>query len=218
MKHTSKFNAALGMAAVCGWLLLPMTAHARPVSYPGGITVMAQKNDEVTSTHVHYSPTAKYSIGHRFEKHREDNFQLQAAQLNYLVNRWNKPDSQANLYFKTGLGGAYNDNGPGSDLAAFAGIAADWETRKYFASYENRYLEAGKIASSFEQRARVGIAPYVAEYGSIHTWLMLEAKYNEKDEDPFTLTPLVRLFKGPALLEAGVSSSGSALLNFIYRY
>ena len=199
-------------------LMLPQLAYARPVSYPGGITVMTQYNDEMTSTHVHYSPTAKYSIGHKFEDHREDNFQLQAAQLNYLVNRWNAPTSQANLYFKTGLGAAYNDNGPGSDMAAFVGVAADWETRRYFVSYENRYLNAGDVAESFVQRARLGIAPYVAEYGSIHTWLMVEAKYAEKDEDPFTLTPLVRLFKGPALVEAGVSTSGAALFNFIYRF
>lgn len=206
------------LSAVVAATLVPVVAQARPVSYPGGITVMTQHNDETTSSHVHYSPTAKYSIGHRFEINREENFQLQAAQVNYLVNRWNEPTSQANLYFKTGLGAAYNDNGPGSDLAAFVGVAADWETRKYFVSYENRYLEAGDIASSFEQHARVGIAPYVAEYGSIHTWLMLEAHYSEEAEDAFTLTPLVRFFKGPALLELGVSTSGAALFNFIYRY
>jgi len=199
-------------------LLAPTAAYARPVSYPGGVTVMTQHNDEVTSSHIHYSPTAKYSIGHRYENHREANFQLHAAQLNYLVNRWNKPTSQANVYFKTGLGGAYNDRGKGTDAVGFVGIAADWETRKYFLSYENRYLNAGKIGDNFEQHARIGIAPYVAEYGSIHTWLMLEAHYNKTAEDPFRLTPLVRLFKGPALVEAGISTSGSALFNFIYRF
>lgn len=199
-------------------LLAPTAAYARPVSYPGGITVMAQHNDETTSTHVHYSPTAKYSIGHRYEINREEDFQMQAAQLNYLVSRWNGAGTQANLYFKMGLGAAYNDNGPGSDVAGFVGMAADWETRKYFVSYSNRYLDAGKIANSFEQHARIGIAPYVAEYGSLHTWFMLEAHYSKKAEDPFRLTPLVRFFKGPALFEAGVSTSGSALFNFIYRY
>lgn len=179
---------------------------------------MTQWNDTTTSTHVHYSPTAKYSIGHKFEWDREQHFQIQAAQVNYLAKRWNKPGSQANLYLKTGVGEAYNTNGPGHDLAGFAGIAADWETRKYFVSYENRYLDAGSVASMFEQAGRVGFAPYVADYGSLHTWFMLEARYNKKAEDQFTLTPLVRFFKGPALLEAGVSSTGSALLNFIYRF
>jgi biopolymer transport protein ExbD len=197
------------------------TTMARPVSYPGGWTVM-QKNDmDKNSLHVHYSPTAKYSVGYKTEYWRDKEWQLHSVQLNYLAKRWNQPNSQANVYLKAGAGVAYSDLDTfhsKTEPAAFSGIAFDWENRRYFTSYENRVYYAGDIEKFFMQKARVGIAPYIGDYGDVHTWLMLQVDHNPSKQDNFTVTPLIRVFKGEYLAEAGVSNNRDVLLNWIIRF
>lgn len=190
--------------------------EARPVSYPDGWTAMVMNNGDYNSAHIHYSPTAKYSIGYRLEHLRDSDAEIHLGQVNYLVKRRNTKESQANLYLKSALGMA-NDNGD-YNAAGSIGIATDWETRRYFISYENRYLSAGPVENSFTQSARIGIAPYVADYGSIHTWLMLEASHDPEADDKLEITPLVRFFKGPNLAEFGVSTDGDVTFNFIKRF
>ncbi len=193
---------------------------ARPVSYPGGWTVMQMNDMDANALHLHYSPSAKYSLGYKAEYWREEDWQFHGVQLNYLAKRWNALASQANFYLKSGAGLAYSDyqafDGK-TELAAFTGLALDWEDRRFFASYENRAYDAGDIATFFTQKARVGIAPYVGDYGDLHTWLMLQLDHNPEAEDHFTVTPLVRFFKGEYLAEAGMNENGDVLFNWVIR-
>jgi len=198
-----------------------LQAEARPVSYPGGWTFMTMNNGDKSTAHLHFSPTAKYSIGYKGEWWRDDEFQLHAVQLNTLLKRWNNTDSQANVYLKTALGGAYSDRGSfdgKTEPAGFVEMAADWEDRRYFTSYAARYTEAGDIARFFSHRGRVGIAPYIGDYGDLHTWLMLEVEHTPTNRDEVTITPLVRLFKGVNMVELGLSDKGEAMLNWIIRF
>lgn len=203
-------------------LMLPATqSQARPVSYPGGVTGMLMNNGDANSVHIHYSPTAYTSLGYKGEYWRDGEYTIQALQMNNLLKRWNNPNSQANLYLKSGVGVAYSDKGEfdhETDLAAFTGMAADWEDRRFFASYENRYTEAGDIDDFFMQSARVGVAPYVGEYGDLHTWLMLQVEHKPEAKEHITVTPLVRLFKGVHLAEFGMNNDGEVLFNYVIRY
>jgi len=202
-------------------VMMTATAEARPVSYPDGWTGMFQNNGDRNSAHIHYSPTAKTSIGYKYEHWRDKEYDLHAVQMNNLLKRWNKPDSQANIYLKSGLGvvdgkgGKFRDE---SDVAGFTGIATDWEDRRYFVSYENRFTYVGGLDDFYRQSARVGVAPYIGDYGDLHTWLMLEVEHNPEADDNFTVTPLMRLFKDTHLVEAGMSNHGEVLFNYIYRY
>lgn len=200
------------------FLVLSKNSFARPISYSGGSTIMQMNGAVKNSLHVHYSPTYKYSIGYKGEYFRRDQIALNGLQLNNLLKRWNLPAAQGNLYLKSSLGNANNSGN--DELYGFAGIAGDFETRKYFISYENRYYKSdGNILSHFEQKARVGVAPYVANYGNLHTWLMLEVAHQPEFEgDEVVTTPLVRFFKGPHLVEFGVSSNKRILFNFIARF
>lgn len=202
-------------------LVVSTSSYARPVSYPTGWTVMQNNDMDANSLHIHYSPTAKYSIGYKGEYWREKEWQFHGAQLNYLVKRWNEKASQANLYFKSGLGLARSDYQAFDDeneFAGFASINADWEDRRYFTSYGAHYHYAGDIDKFFTQKARIGIAPYIGDYGDIHTWFMLQADHNPTADDNFVLTPLVRMFKGEYLAEFGVSENKEVLANFIIRF
>jgi len=204
------------------FLVISTPTFARPVSYPGGWTAMQMNDGTSNSVHIHYSPTAKYSIGYKGEYFRENNWQLQAAQLNYLAKRWNRPQSQANVYIKSAIGAAVSNKGNFNNHwqeAGFTGFAADWETRRFYTSYENRLVYAGDIDKFFSQKARIGVAPYIGDYGDIHSWIMVELNHNpESRGDKTTVTPLLRMFKDVYLFEAGYSSDHKILFNAVVRF
>ena len=182
---------------------------------------MTMNNADLNSVHMHYSPTAKYSIGYKGEYWREDEWQFHGVQGNVLLKRWNQKASQANIYLKNAVGLAYSDDegfDHKTELAGSAGISMDWEDRRYFISYENRFTHAGDIDQFFMQKSRIGIAPYIGDYGDLHTWLMLEASHTPKAEDPVEITPLLRFFKNEYLWEVGANQNGDVLLNFVARY
>lgn len=190
---------------------------ARPVSYPGGWTVMQTNELGSHYLHIHYSPSAKYSIGYRREIMSQSDINFHSIQYNRLVKRWNKPQEQANFYWKSGAGVFTSDQNNSSQVGAFTGFAVDWETRRYFTSYENRYYYLNNQYKEFSQKARLGIAPYIGDYGDIHTWLMLQVDNTPQNPDNFIVTPLIRIFKGPVMIETGYSENDEFLFNFIYR-
>ncbi|MCB9991016.1 MAG: hypothetical protein H6867_06510 [Rhodospirillales bacterium] len=200
------------------FMLMPLapSAQARPVSYPGGWTAMTMNDVDSNALHIHYSPNARNSLGWRHEYLRDPKAHMDALQWNTLLKRWNQPGAQANFYIKSGAGIAYDDGE--TEAAAFTGVAADWETRRWFTSYENRFFYAGDIARFARHKARAGVAPYIGDYGDLHTWLMLQADYDAGERDDFSLTPMVRFFKGPSMLEAGINLDGGGMLNFIQRF
>ena len=209
-------NALIGVG-----LVIPSLVQARPVSYPGAWTLMSMNDWNRNSIHVHYSPTAKTSVGYKLEYWRDSKLTLNLVQVNKLLKRWNKRDSQANLYLKSGVGVAHSDAGEfdgETSAAGFIGFATDWEDRRRFASYENRYTTAGRIDDFFQQSARLGWAPYQGDYGDLHTWLMLQVQHMPEAEDDFTTTSLIRFFKDVHLLEAGVNNREELLFNYIFRY
>lgn len=194
------------------------TVLARPVSYPNGWTFMAMNDVHSNSSHIHFSPSAKYSVGWRHEYLRKSEIHTDALQLNHLAKRWNGKNMQANLYLKGGLGLAYNSDK--TEPYWFTSIAADWETRRLFTSYNATHKDAGPLESETSHEARFGVAPYIGNYGDIHTWLMVQSTYVPKltGSKELTTTPLIRLFKGPSLLEAGYTIDEGAMFNFIHRF
>jgi len=201
--------------------LITQFAWSRPVSYPTGLTAILNNNGSQNSALIHYSSTAKYSLGLRREYQRNKKYSLTSLQMNNLLRRWNKRDSQANFYLKSGLGYADKNSshdGDDSSLAFFTGISVDWETRRLFTMYENRFIEAGSVDDRFIQRARLGVAPYIADFGQLHTWLMLELDHEPKGKNDFTITPLVRLFKDVHLVEFGLSNHHDIVFNWTVRF
>ena len=208
-----------GLCLALGTALSSAPAEARPVSYPGGWTVMQTNNGDFSSFHAHYSPTFQDSIGLYSERNWGEDWHFTGVQYNRLVKRWNTPGSQANLYFKAAAGQA-DPFGDGADVeaAGFVGVAADWETRRWFVSYEARAYDLG-FTQDARQSARIGVAPYIGDYGDLHTWLMLQVENNPEADTPTTLTPLVRFFYDVQLLEIGYTPEHEELmLNWIVRF
>jgi hypothetical protein len=196
--------------------LLPSAAFARPVSYQGGWMVMLMNDLESNSAQLNYTVTPKYALGLQHEYFRGEKFNMDAGTVDVLLKRWNNPDSQANLYLKSGAGVAYGSGE--TEPAAYTGLEIDWENRRFFTLYENRFLYAGDHEKFVKHKARLGVAPYVGDYGDLHTWLMLQADYDAGMDDSFSLTPLVRLFKGTNLLEVGYNLDNGVLFNYTKQF
>ena len=208
-----------GTVLAIGFAITALEAEARPVSYPGGWTAMQMNNGDMSSLHLHYSPTFQDSIGLYSERNWGEDWHFTGIQYNRLVKRWNTPDSQANLYFKAAAGQA-DPFGDGADVeaAGFVGVGADWETRRWFVSYEGRAYDLG-FTQDARQAARIGVAPYIGDYGDLHTWLMLQVENQPESETPTTLTPLVRFFYDVQLLEIGYTpETEEFMLNWIVRF
>ena len=199
-------------------LLLNTSTLARPISYSGGTTIMQNNGPIKHNIHIHYTPHYTYSIGYVWEHFRNDDVNLNGLQLNYLIKRWHYLHAQGNLYFKTAFGDAEQSNN--HDLYAMVNLAGDYETQRIFTYYDAKvYRSNGDIMDQFQQKARLGIAPYIGDYGDLHTWLMLEASHQpDYSGDTFIVTPLVRLFKGTTLVELGYSSDHRLLFNWVLRF
>jgi hypothetical protein len=201
-------------------LVLTAEANARPVSYVGGWTIIETSNRQSTAALVHYTATPKLSVGGRAEWDRNADFMMAVVQPTWLAKRWFGRDFQANVYLTGGLGLAkgINSNPMGSDTAYFAGVMADWETRRHFLSYETRYLDAGHFGDNFMQAARVGWTPNEGDTGDLHTWLMVEVDHRPDARESVGVTPLIRFFKNALLVEIGYNiTEHQPLANFTLR-
>lgn len=180
------------------------------------------KTDEMSSSlGLHYSPSTFFSIGYQYENFKKNNFQMNAFQVNNLLYRRNTLNSQANIYLRSALGLATcsdNSCGQSSQFGYSTGILSDWETQRLFVSYSNRYLNAYQLSHFFSQSARIGVAPYVGDFGDLHTWLMVEVNHAPGEDVAWSVTPLIRLFKSTHLFEAGVNNRGNLLINFVERF
>ncbi|MFN7165353.1 MAG: hypothetical protein ACK4P2_11100 [Hyphomonas sp.] len=206
------------LAAGLALAALAAPAGARPVSYEGGWTLMQENNGMYSSLHAHYSPTVTDSIGLYVEQNWDMDQTFTGLQYNRLVRRWNAPGSQGNLYFKLGAGAVDPFEDGETELGSFAGVAADWETRRVFVSYDVRARDFG-ADESLSHAARLGVAPYVAEFGELHTWAMVQVENHPEADEPVTVTPLLRFFKGPLLVEAGYTlEEEEFLLNWTWRF
>ncbi len=205
--------------------LLSGVAEARPVSYPDAWTVMLRKDVNQNSAHIHYTLDTQHSLGLRLRYDREGDFVFKGAQLNRLINRWNKVDSQANLYGRVAIGQVTDNLDDGelrlkreSDEGIFFGVSGDWETRRYFVSAAAEHWDNGRFGEFSEFHGRLGIAPYVANTGALHTWIMVEGHHRPESRNKVGASALLRFFKGPSLLEVGVDDTGEPLLNYIHRF
>lgn len=213
MKHIK----TILLLACAGLLYTSGAVMAKPISYVGGTMIM-QENDETGYTlSLDYTFSPKYAFGLYAKKERGDmDFTTVGPQLNTLIKRWNMPEGQGNIFNMTGAGVSVM-NGD-TEPSAWTGILADYETRRIFTSYEGRLMYAGDFETSFWQRARVGFAPYLANYDDLNTWLMIQVDHHPAKEDTFVTTPLVRFFYKTTLVEAGYSSNDRAMFNWVLQF
>ncbi len=165
-----------------------------------------------------YSFRSDMAIAGRFMRMEMKDGTLKYAglQLDYLLKRWNGENHQANIYVYGGGGGVNFESHEGG--AYFGGAEADAEDRKYFALLKAEYMRP-TVGNEFAHvEARLGIAPYEAEYTELATWFMVQAQWHPTLVKKLVVTPLARIFYKSFLLESGVSLDGDWMMNFMFHF
>lgn len=200
------------------FLLFQFSAKAHPVAYEGAVGIMTWNQSFMTDDWVTYSfrPDAAVAARHMRFDMPEGRMQFYAPQFDYLVKRWNESDFQANIY-AYGAYGTINFQNQ-TQGAGLAGAEVDAESRKYFASLKYEKMWANLGPDFYHAEARLGIAPYEAEYKEIASWFMIQYQYHPMLERIYAITPLIRLFYRSVLFETGVSTEGDWMLNFMFHF
>jgi hypothetical protein len=196
---------------------LSSAAVARPVSYPGGWTVLQNNDAMANSLWVHVSPDARHSVGYYGEYDRAEKTTAHTVRATRLVRRWNEKASQGNLYAWGAFGAALPGDGGDAKGAGLAGISADWETRRVFVMAEAKAAQIGAKAE-VDYSGRLGFAPYAGDYDDLHLWLMLQVQHKPTANEPIVTTPMARLFWDVNLVELGWQvETETVMFNWIIR-
>ena len=193
------------------------SGDAKPLSYVGGTMVM-QENDETGHTlslDYTFTPTEALGIYIKQEENGKEILML-TPEINTLLKRWNLPDGQGNIFNMSGAGAAlyHGDTQP----CLWTAFLVDYETRRWFFSYEPRFVWDGNIEKSVWQRAYIGVAPYLANYDELNTWFLIRVDHLPAKHDHFVATPVIRFFYKTLWLELGYSSDNQVMVNWTVQF
>lgn len=195
-------------------------ALARPLPFKGGASLMGVASDDWVESHVIYAPWRRLGIGAMYIwlKEQPDSVEQQFVlpHLTLLLQRWNDDDFQANLYLTGGLGLVNNFNT--TKYAYVLSADADIESRRLYFSVLGRTIRSPDVVDFDLLQGRIGIAPYLANFAELNTWLVLQTDYTPNRNNELTLTPLLRFFYHSVLWEMGMSLRGSPVFNFIVEF
>jgi len=191
---------------------------SHPVAFKGSTGAMTSMAPESTEIQMNYSLSPRFALGGDYVRmmYREDDVYFGIVRANALVYRANRPESQGNIYLYTGTG--VREASGDSDAAFFYGGEADWESRKHYVSFKGQSWRSPNRLNFDQFVARAGIAPYVAGFESLHTWLIAQGMYEPWAKNQFTWAPMVRMFYRNVLWETGVSTRGEFLFNTIIHF
>lgn len=197
-------------------ILLSVDVWAHPVSYKDAIGIMSYNSPTMNEILFTYSLSPRFAVAGTYLRDGKSEFYI--PRTNFLLKRWNNEDSQANIYFSAGAGyEKFNSKNYGVRLGE---IVIDWESRKYYTYFEHLYLNRDNdqnVALDFKNynhsKARIGFAPFLADYNDLNIWLILQTeKHNGQD---LQTTQFIRFFMKNVLWEVGAGFDGSVAFNFM---
>jgi hypothetical protein len=210
--------------AVAGALLLGGTfAHAKPIAFAHGTTVMAEYGaGTMKEAQVFYAPKYFLSLGAGYLELESDidhrRREITYARINYLAKRWNRESAQANVFVWGGAGEAYASESNDHQFTGNAGAQFDYETRRVYSSLKTDWYGASDFSHRIDT-LQLGLAPYKHDIDTLATWVVVQARrYTGEIHDGTEWALLLRLFKGGGWIEAGVTDDGRlqamAMVNF----
>src|SRR5688572_17873398 len=130
---------------------ISLGAEAKPIAYTQGTTVMGEYGaGTMEELQVFYAPRYFYSVGAGHLALNSDidgrSRDITYARFNYLVKRWNRERSQANVFAWGGIGNANVSESPDDQFTWNAGFQVDYETRRVYASLKSDLYESSAFA------------------------------------------------------------------------
>ena len=212
--------------AVTGALLsfaLHIPAWAKPIAFANGTTIMAEYGaGSMEEVQAFYAPWYWLSLGAGALRLDSDEFprtrDIDYLRANYLLHRWNLEDAQANVFVWGGFGTASGSDFRGNVLDREAGFQADYETRRVYASVMSDLHESSAYSHRIDT-LQLGFAPYAHDYTDLATWFVVQARtYTGRVHRGVESAALIRLFKGGAWIEAGVTNDGKPQLMAMFNF
>jgi hypothetical protein len=196
---------------------------AKPIAFANGTTVMAEYGaGTMRELQIFYAPSYDYSVGGGYVDFTSaidgHNDHITYARLNWLAHRWNLDDAQANVFVWGGAGSATSNTFAGTRLDGNAGLQADYETRRVYASLKSDLQRSSEFSDRVDT-LQLGLAPYKHDYSGLATWFVFQARhYTGELHSGIETAALLRLFKGGAWVEGGITNDGKlqamAMFNF----
>jgi hypothetical protein len=209
--------------ALCFTALIAAPVCAKPIAFADGTTVMAEYGaGTMQELQVFFAPRFDYSVGGGHVDFASDvdgkTEHITYARLNWLAHRWNLDAAQANVFVWGGAGSSTGNGFAGMRVARNAGVQADYETRRVYASFKADLQRSSEFSNRVDT-LQLGVAPYKHDYGGLATWFVFQSRhYTDNLHSGIETAALLRLFKGGAWLEAGVTNAGKlqtmAMFNF----
>lgn len=206
-------------------MAVPGLAAALPMGSQDSWMVMGDFTSDARELAANYALTARDALGvaggrwtepaHLGRHERRRDF----AALTYtrLLQRWNLPHAQANLWFVGQLGGAQAREAEGTERLWSAAGLADYETTRVYLGGGVEAMRAGPLRHD-SAYARAGFSFYVAEYDEVQPWFVVESKRERwRNDAKDSVTPMLRLIHRRFFLELGGNRDG-AMLNFMLNY
>ena len=156
----------------------------------------------------HYSVSHQLSLGAHYMSIDENPKQgYTLAQGNILLKRWNSTGAQGNAYALLSVGSSVQSQ----KAAMHFGLQGDWETRRIYTFVKADYYDLDRRYLNL--RARLGLAPYIADFEDWHSWVMIQLDHRvSSDSRETTVMPVLRFFKVNYLLEFGYDFNDTMLV------
>jgi len=210
-------NKLLGSLA----LLLAMPALSGPMGFKGSWMAMGDFSPNWQEVFANYALSPRDAIGVSTLLMRSDDArvsrQLLDATYTRLVQRWNMPEAQANVWFLGGVGNVTGNDFSGRQAMVSPGIQVDYETTRVYASATARLYRAEGINHDFAS-VRLGFSFYEADYDETQPWLIVEARRMQGLSEQTEVTPMLRLIHNRYFVELGVNNSAQGRINFMYIF
>ena len=178
----------------CGLLLYFNIAFSHPTTYKSGKVLWYIKNNSIEDLRLGYSVKHNWLIGVRYLKTPNNSDMM--INSNWLLKRWNKVGSQANVYFLSNL--AFNKK-------YHLGLQGDWENRRWYIAQTVDYYR-----NEFSYETRLGLSPYLIDFNGLSTWFIIQNING-------SIKPIIRLFKDNYLVEFG-SKKGNKYLTLMVHF
>lgn len=202
-------------------------ATAGPMGFKDSYMWMGDFSSNWRESFINYAITPRDAFGVEAVYMRSDDKSkirmLEDVTYTRLLNRWNMPNSQANLWFVGGIGALQGeDEGLTHDrdfdkVMFTPGIQFDYETTRVYFQATHRLYRASDINHDFTS-VRAGFSFYETDYDKTQPWFLLEARNMNGLSDKTEVTPMLRLINKNFFIEAGVNNSRDLRFNFMYIF
>jgi len=192
-----------------------------PMGFKGSWMAMGDFSPNWQEAFANYALTPRDALGASTLLMRSDDEsksrQLVDATYTRLVQRWNLPEAQANIWFLGGLGSVTGNDFSGARAMASPGIQVDYETTRLYASATARLYRAEGLNHDYAS-ARLGFSFYEVDYDETQPWLIVEVRRMNGLSDRTEVTPMLRLIHNRYFVELGVNNSAQGRINFMYIF